>query len=164
MRCHPVLLLRLARKAKNLIHRIPTDENSRKDVTQRRFLDWKCQKLSRKARNPSLPFYIRPSRSRNNRTAKQLRRKTPRCHHLWLPHVHHIMASPVSWRPICRMKICHHCPLLLCVQANLNRGLSYAMTGQNNGQPNAYAFSEMELLTFPKGWAPNWKLCGKVNT
>ncbi|MEW5309099.1 MAG: hypothetical protein WDW38_001009 [Sanguina aurantia] len=50
------------------------------------------------------------------------------------------------------------------LRGNLNRGLSYAMTGQNNGQPNAYAFSEMELLTFPKGWAPNWKLCGKVNT
>lgn len=46
----------------------------------------------------------------------------------------------------------------------LQRGLSYAMTGQNNGQPNAYAFNEMELVALPKPLVPDWKLCGKVNT
>lgn len=41
-------------------------------------------------------------------------------------------------------------------------GLSYAMTGENNGQPSSYAFSELELVCMPPGWRPAWHLCGKV--
>ena len=43
-------------------------------------------------------------------------------------------------------------------------GLSYELTSQNNGRPCAYAFTEFELVTMPSGWAPDWKLCGKVET
>ncbi len=46
----------------------------------------------------------------------------------------------------------------------LQGGLSYEITAQNNGQPCAYAFTEFELVTMPRGWAPQWKLCGKVET
>ncbi|KXZ45597.1 hypothetical protein GPECTOR_53g90 [Gonium pectorale] len=44
------------------------------------------------------------------------------------------------------------------------RGLSYVTTSQNHGQPPAYAFNEMEILTLPAGWRPDWRLCGKVAT
>ena len=43
-------------------------------------------------------------------------------------------------------------------------GLSYELTSQNNGRPCAYAFNEFELVTMPHGWAPEWRLCGKVET
>ncbi len=42
------------------------------------------------------------------------------------------------------------------------RGLSYVSTSQNHGQPPAYAFNEMEIITLPPGWRPDWRLCGKV--
>ncbi len=48
------------------------------------------------------------------------------------------------------------------LQAAFQAGLSYDMTGENNGQPNAYAFSELELVAMPPGWRPAWQLCGKV--
>ena len=47
---------------------------------------------------------------------------------------------------------------------SLQRGLSYLLTAQNNGKPTAYAFTEFELATMPPKWAPEWKLCGKVET
>lgn len=47
---------------------------------------------------------------------------------------------------------------------SLMGGLSYELTAQNNGHPCAYAFTEFELVTMPPGWAPPWKLCGKVAT
>lgn len=48
------------------------------------------------------------------------------------------------------------------VEHRLARGLSYLVTSHNNGQPPAYAFSEVELMALPDGWRPDWKLCGKV--
>jgi len=45
---------------------------------------------------------------------------------------------------------------------DLQAGLSYMQTGENNGQPSAYAFSETELVCLPPGWSPKWQLCGKV--
>ena len=47
---------------------------------------------------------------------------------------------------------------------SLQKGLSYQITAQNNGKPTAYAFTEFELATMPPKWAPEWKLCGKVET
>ncbi|GIL69286.1 hypothetical protein Vretimale_12597 [Volvox reticuliferus] len=44
------------------------------------------------------------------------------------------------------------------------RGLSYVTTSQNHGQPPAYAFNEMEIVTLPPGWRPDWRLCGKVSS
>jgi hypothetical protein len=48
------------------------------------------------------------------------------------------------------------------VTAGVQRGLSYVVTSENNGQPSAYAFSELELSCMPSGWRPAWHLCGKV--
>ncbi|PNH05297.1 Type I inositol 3,4-bisphosphate 4-phosphatase [Tetrabaena socialis] len=48
------------------------------------------------------------------------------------------------------------------LEAQFMRGLSYVTTSQNHGQPPAYAFNEMEILTLPAGWRPDWRLCGKV--
>jgi hypothetical protein len=48
------------------------------------------------------------------------------------------------------------------LKERLQVGLSYELTGENNGQPNAYAFSELELACLPAGWAPPWRYCGKV--
>ncbi len=50
------------------------------------------------------------------------------------------------------------------LEAQFLRGLSYSTTSQNHGQPPAYAFNEMEILTLPAGWRPDWRLCGKVST
>lgn len=50
------------------------------------------------------------------------------------------------------------------LRRRLQRGLSYQITAQNNGKPTAYAFTEFELATMPPMWAPEWKLCGKVET
>jgi hypothetical protein len=62
----------------------------------------------------------------------------------------------------------HSLPVLGLTRENLvgalRAGLSYAITAENNGQPSAYAFSELELATLPRGWMPAWRLCGKVPT
>lgn len=50
------------------------------------------------------------------------------------------------------------------LEAQFLRGLSYSTTSQNHGQPPAFAFNEMEILTLPAGWRPDWRLCGKVST
>ncbi|KAG2484581.1 hypothetical protein HYH03_016624 [Edaphochlamys debaryana] len=50
------------------------------------------------------------------------------------------------------------------LEAQFLRGLSYVVTSQNHGQPPAYAFNEMEIVTLPPGWRPDWRLCGKVSS
>jgi len=48
------------------------------------------------------------------------------------------------------------------LSAAILHGLSYKLTSENTGKPPAFAFAELELAALPKGWKPQWKLCGKV--
>lgn len=50
----------------------------------------------------------------------------------------------------------------IVLRSAMQAGLSYSTTTENNGQPSAYAFSELELACLPPSWRPSWHLCGKV--
>lgn len=79
------------------------------------------------------------------------------------------MAFPVPlpsrgrpFNPYLTVSSSHQLLLQDTLKQALLTGLSYSMTGENNGQPSAYAFSELELACLPPGWRPPWQLCGKV--
>lgn len=52
--------------------------------------------------------------------------------------------------------------LYRAIKRNLDGGISYAITGQNTGKHNAYAFNDFQYPTLPEAWRPRKDFCGNV--